>query len=108
MRVFPLAVCLGLAFTTTTLGTTWYASPSGVPDADCLTPETAGTIQAAIDAASAADSRSSWVEADSVLLLPGTYHLEDGSRGRRDTSLSNAGTYTNLVVSKRDFLEALF
>ena len=105
MRVFPLAVCLGLASTTTILGSTWYASPSGAADADCLTPETAGTIQAAIDAASAAEARSSWAEADSVLLLPGTYHLEDGSRGRRDTSLSNAGTYTNLVVSKRDFLE---
>ncbi|NLN02084.1 MAG: hypothetical protein GX174_09315 [Lentisphaerae bacterium] len=69
IRHYLLAVAFALAPLVGAYAATYYASPTGTPDAAC-TESDPGTIQAAVDKAVPG---SSWTNCDEVLLLPGTY-----------------------------------
>lgn len=64
-----LAAAFALAPLAGAYAATYYASPTGTPDAAC-TESDPGTIQAAVDKAVPG---SAWTNCDEVLLLPGTY-----------------------------------
>lgn len=73
----------------------WYASPTGNSDAAC-TIDDPGTIQAAIDKASAG---TSWEDGDTVLLLPGKYDFSS------DVGVGTAGIHGNSCITiLKDYL----
>lgn len=81
----------------------YYASPNGTADAEC-TLTNPGTIQAAVDAASTNEVRTSWDECDTVILLPGTYNYLDGSKGKPYSAITG-DSRTNHVVVVRDYIK---
>lgn len=81
----------------------YYASPNGTADAEC-TLTNPGTIQAAVDAASTNEVRTSWDECDTVILLPGTYDYLDGSKGKPYSAITG-DSRTNHVVVVRDYIK---
>lgn len=86
MKIKVFAAFAVLAITSSFAGNTYYASPDGRADADCLSPATAGTIAAAYALASSAESAAA---GDEIVLMPGEY---DGS---------SAGGHFPLTIDKK-------
>lgn len=86
MKFKVVAAFAVLAITSSFAGNTYYASPDGRADADCLSPATAGTIAAAYALASSAESAAA---GDEIVLMPGVY---DGS---------SAGGHFPLTIDKK-------